>query len=76
MGKTLVYAFEVSGGSNLAFMLSGGSGDMDLYVKFGSVPSESQSDYSSMRSNNDESITIQSPNVGKYERKGPLCFMY
>ena len=56
-------------------MLSGGSGDMDLYVKFGSIPSESQSDSSSMGSNNDESITIQSPKIGKCERVASLFFM-
>ena len=64
-GQTLIYAFEVSTGINLTFKVSGGSGDMDLYVKFGSVPSKFFSDFSSMKSGNDHIITVPSPMRGK-----------
>ena len=65
VGGSLIYAFDVVTGSNLTFKVSGGSGDMDLYVKFAFVPSETNSDFSSLRSGNNEVITVPSPKTGK-----------
>ena len=55
-----------SGSSNLRFNLSGGSGDADLYVKFGSAPTTSSYDYRSWASGNTESVTVASPSTGTY----------
>jgi len=44
-GNEIHYSFEITSGKSLAdITMSGGSGDADLYVKFGSAPS--QTDYS------------------------------
>ena len=65
MGHTLIYAFDESIASILTFKVSGGSGDVDLYVKFGSVPTTTNSDFSSLRSGNNEVIIVPSPKTGK-----------
>jgi hypothetical protein len=47
-GAELHYALDVtSGASNLNFSISGGSGDADLYAKFGAAPTTSSYFYSS-----------------------------
>src|SRR3546814_8412394 len=46
-GQSLNFTLDVpSGASNLVFTMSGGSGDADLYVKFGSAPTDSSWDKS------------------------------
>ena len=55
-----------SGASNLAVVTSGGSGDADLYVKFGSAPTTSSYDCRSNRSGNAENCTVASPAAGTW----------
>jgi pseudolysin/vibriolysin len=63
----LYYAVVVpSGATNLATTTSGGSGDEDLYVKFGSTPTTSSYDCRSNVSVNTESCTIPSPTPGTH----------
>ncbi len=55
-----------AGATNLNFQISGGSGDADLYVKFGSPPTTSSYDCRPYRSGNNESCSFSSPQTGTY----------
>ena len=66
-GNQLVYTMVVpSGASGLKFVTSGGSGDGDLYVKFGSAPTTSNYDCRSWASGNSETCNISSAQAGTY----------
>jgi len=52
--------------SQLTFDISGGSGDVDLYVKFGDKPSSSSYDCRPYKSGNVENCTIAAPSAGTY----------
>jgi serine protease len=66
-GTTLYYTLNVpAGASNLAFTTSGGSGDADLYVKYGSKPTTSVFDCRSWNDGNAESCTFPTPPAGTY----------
>ncbi|WP_444997790.1 M4 family metallopeptidase [Aliikangiella sp. IMCC44359] len=57
-GQALNYTFKVpAGASNISFVMSGGSGDADLYVKFGSAPTDSSYDCRPYKNGNSESCT-------------------
>ena len=55
-----------AGASNLEFTTSGGSGDADLYVKFGSAPTTSSYDCRPYRSGNNETCSISNVQAGTY----------
>jgi serine protease len=55
-----------AGASNLSFVTSGGSGDGDLYVKFGSAPTTSSYDCRPWLNGNNETCSFSSPNTGRY----------
>ncbi len=55
-----------AGASNLKFVTSGGSGDVDLYVKFGSQPTTTTADCKSEGSTNAETCTISNVQAGTY----------
>ncbi|CAG0937082.1 Xanthomonalisin [Thermoflexales bacterium] len=55
-----------AGASNLSFVLSGGTGDADLYVRFGAAPTTSTYDCRPYLSGNDETCSFVSPQVGTY----------
>src|SRR5690606_23749532 len=55
-----------AGASNLVFTMSGGSGDADLYVRFGSAPSTGSWDCRPYKSGNNETCTFSSPQAGTY----------
>ncbi|MHC9511035.1 S8 family peptidase [Kangiella sp. M94] len=60
------YTFEVpSAASNVSFDMSGGTGDADLYVKFGSEPTTSSYDCRPYRNGNNESCDF-SAQTGTY----------
>lgn len=66
-GTELRYTLSVpAGASNLKFVTSGGSGDADLYVKFGSAPSTSSYDCKSEGSTNAETCNITTAQTGTY----------
>ena len=66
-GNSLNYTLVVpSGASNLTFTMSGGSGDADMYVKFGSAPTDSSYDCRPYLSGNAETCTFASPSAGTY----------
>jgi pseudolysin/vibriolysin len=55
-----------AGASNLTFKISGGFGDADIYIKYGSAPTLESYDYRPYRSGNKETVTIPRPIGGTY----------
>jgi vibriolysin len=55
-----------SGATAMRFALSGGTGDADLYVKYGSAPTTSSYDCRSAGATNDETCTINGAKQGTY----------
>ncbi|WP_444994193.1 M43 family zinc metalloprotease [Aliikangiella sp. IMCC44359] len=55
-----------SNASNLSFNINGGSGDADLYVKFGSKPTLNSYDCRPYRNGNNETCDISNASVGTY----------
>ncbi|WP_395680935.1 M4 family metallopeptidase [Dokdonella sp.] len=66
-GSDKLYTLDVpAGATGLKFVTSGGSGDADLYVKFGSAPTTSTYDCRSWASGNGETCSIATAQAGKY----------
>ena len=55
-----------AGATNLTFKTSGGTGDADMYVKFGSEPTDSSYDCRPYASGNTETCTFAAPQAGTY----------
>ncbi len=55
-----------AGAANLVVTTSGGSGDADLYVKFGSEPTTGSYDCRPYQNGNNESCSFASPQAGTY----------
>jgi PKD repeat protein len=55
-----------AGATNLVFTLSGGTGDADLYVKFGSAPTTTSYDCRPFVSGNSETCAISTVQAGTY----------
>lgn len=55
-----------AGAKSIAFVISGGSGDVDLYVRKGSKPSTSAYDCRPYRNGNNESCTVTSSAAATY----------
>ncbi|HEX8441531.1 M4 family metallopeptidase [Archangium sp.] len=61
------YTLAVSAGSsNLKFDLSGGTGDGDMYVKFGAEPTSTSYDCRPYKGGNTESCAFATPSAGTY----------
>lgn len=66
-GNSLNYTMVVpSGSSNLTFNISGGTGDADMYVKFGSAPTDTVYDCRPYLNGNSETCTFATPSAGTY----------
>lgn len=66
-GQSLAYTIEVpAGATNLQVSSSGGSGDADLYLRFGSAPTTSSYDCRPYLSGNNETCTVASPQAGTW----------
>jgi pseudolysin/vibriolysin len=66
-GGTVNYTLVVpAGATNLVFTQSGGTGDSDMYVKFGSAPTDTSYDCRPYVSGNAETCTFASPQAGTY----------
>ncbi|MEO8161689.1 MAG: M4 family metallopeptidase, partial [Arenimonas sp.] len=66
-GSSVTYTLAVPAGStNLTFNTTGGTGDMDMYVKGGSAPTDTVYDCRPYKSGNVESCTIAAPITGTY----------
>ena len=55
-----------AGASNLLFQTSGGTGDADLYVRFGAAPTLTTYDCGPVSSSNDETCSFPSPAAGTW----------
>ncbi len=55
-----------AGATGLSFVMSGGSGDADMYVRFGSAPTSSTYDCRPYKSGNAETCTITTAQAGTY----------
>ncbi|WP_370738758.1 M28 family metallopeptidase [Vibrio quintilis] len=60
------YTFELPSSGSVTFSISGGSGDADLYVKYGSKASTSNYDCRPYRSGNNESCSFNNASAGTY----------
>lgn len=66
-GSSTAYTLEVpAGASNLKFVTSGGTGDVDLYVRRGSAPTTSTYDCRGYTDGNAETCTISNLQTGTY----------
>src|SRR6185312_13201065 len=66
-GAQLFYTVVIpAGASNLVISESGGTGDADLYTRFGSAPTLSSYDCRPYLTGNNESCTVASPQAGTY----------
>ena len=66
-GNSLNYTMVVpAGATNLTFVTSGGTGDMDMYVKFGSAPTDSSYDCRPYATGNAETCNIATAQAGTY----------
>lgn len=66
-GNSVNYTMSVpSGASNLKFVISGGTGDADMYVKFGSAPTDTSYDCRPYLAGNSETCSFTTPQVGTY----------
>ena len=67
VGSLNYFTFEVPAGArSLAFQLSGGSGDVDLYIRHGAWPTFENYDCKSAGADNDEQCPFSTPEVGTY----------
>jgi vibriolysin len=55
-----------AGQTSLTFTISGGTGDADMYVKFGSAPSQTTYDCRPYINGNSETCTFNPPSAGTY----------
>jgi hypothetical protein len=64
----LRYTFQVpAGATGLNFVTNGGTGDADLYIKFGSAPTVASNDQKSINdATSDESINVSTAQAGTY----------
>lgn len=66
-GNSVNYTLVVpAGATGLNFVMSGGTGDADMYVKFGSAPTDSSYDCRPYANGNSESCPISSAQAGTY----------
>jgi serine protease len=66
-GNSVNYTMAVpAGATNLTFTMSGGTGDADLYVRFGSAPTDTTYTCRPYLSGNNETCTIAAPSAGTY----------
>lgn len=66
-GQSFLYSLVVPAGQpSLSFDTTGGTGDMDMYVKFGSVPTRATADCVSEGATTVETCSFPSPAAGTY----------
>lgn len=73
-GNSLNYTMSVpAGASNLTFDMAGGTGDADMYVKFGSAPTDTSYDCRPYKNGNVENCTLATPSAGTYYVRLKAC---
>lgn len=64
---TLDFTMEVpAGATDLSFVMTGGSGDADIYVRYGAAPTTSSYDCRPYRNGNEETCSFSTPQAGTY----------
>ncbi|MGE5294794.1 MAG: pre-peptidase C-terminal domain-containing protein [Solirubrobacterales bacterium] len=67
MGSEVFYTIEVPASQDqLEIRTSGGTGDVDLYVRRGSEPTINGYDYRPFKAGNDETVTVEKPTAGTW----------
>ncbi len=67
-GSWTQFQFDVpSSPGAMEVTLSGGTGDCDLYVRYGSTPTLTEWDYLSDTPTNNDSVTVINPTVGTWD---------
>jgi hypothetical protein len=67
IGSSRYYVLEVPSGQNLlTIRISGGTGDADLYIRRGNLPSLVEWEYRPYIPGNDEQVEIDNPDAGDY----------
>ncbi|MBY0574439.1 MAG: M9 family metallopeptidase [Undibacterium sp.] len=64
--QAYAYILLPTGAKNLKLFTSGGTGDVDLYVKKGAWPTTTSYDAASLKAGNNESITLATPASGTW----------
>ena len=66
-GAQLKFKFTVpSGATSATFQMSGGTGDADMHVKYGQMPTTSVYDYRPYVGGNNETVTVTNPTAGDW----------
>jgi PKD repeat protein len=66
-GNAIQWVMNVpAGATNLKFVTSGGTGDMDMYVKFGTAPTDTSYDCRPYANGNAETCTLATAQAGTY----------
>lgn len=66
-GGWIYWRIDVTAGAPpLKISTEGGTGEVDLYVRFGARPTAAQSDAASVKAGNLETVTIAAPKAGAY----------
>lgn len=66
-GGFVYWTLDVPAGARpITFTTDLGTGNADLYVRFGAAPTQTQSDFSSAGPGNKETVTIAAPKQGRY----------
>lgn len=66
-GSEAHFAIDVpAGATNLRFRIAGGSGDADLYVRYGAAPTPSTWDYRPYRWGNNETVNASPATAGRW----------
>jgi Zn-dependent metalloprotease len=66
-GDRIRKRFDVpAGASKVTFLITGGTGNADLYVRYGAAPTLSLWDYRPYLPDNEETVVITPPQVGSY----------
>jgi len=66
-GESLYFSLVVpDGAATLIFEMGGGTGDADLYVQYGEMPTDSEYDCRPFSSGNEESCEYELPEAGTY----------
>ncbi|WP_051303357.1 M4 family metallopeptidase [Psychromonas aquimarina] len=68
-GSDIVYTMQVpANAQNIKFAINGGTGDADLYVKYGALPTDQTSDCSPLKNGNAETCSMTQDNGTYYVR--------
>ena len=66
-GSEKHYLFTLNANKpNVSFILSGGSGDADMYIRYGARATDLDYDYRPFSPNNNEQVDLENPSLGQY----------